>query len=88
MTVNITHAEGCPGTRVETTHHETAGIVTHHCLDCAAHVAVNQDGTERPTPVTTGPFADVETGAFWNEPIARRATEHDSYGRTPLPNHV
>ena len=61
-TDNLHHAEWCKAKRIETTEYPDRGITTHHCLDCAAHEARDDQGKALPTPAVTGGIATLGRG--------------------------
>lgn len=70
--LDAAHASWCRRERIELTRYEVEQLVTHHCIDCGAHVAVTFGGTPLPPPTATGPFVGRDN--HWSDNITMRRT--------------
>lgn len=63
-TDSLPHAEWCKAERVEATDYPDRGIITHHCLDCAAHEAKDRQGKTLRTPGRVGALVGEGRGGM------------------------
>lgn len=77
----LTHAPNCATRRCLDRTEYPDGVLTLHCVDCAAHAAFTPEGRTIPTPTVVGPLAGARP---WDAGVEIRPTEGGPVVRSPL----